>query len=659
MDGDISDLMMGVLSGNGRDEFGKSPGQRNVLLLDRTMQRQRDPASRLLQLPTELLADIVEMLANDQSTLASLALVNIECRQLARTRQFCEILFNYSPNSRCLLDHLLHEVAERRRASRSAPNSDTTTVRESTISACIRHVKVASSPSWVRVYHQELYQSIWGESPEPISHEEREVLERQADNVYTAYRDRLLIAIATAMPNIESLAWHDRYGVTPGFFSMLRITPIKRLKLSRVPIQTPFVLTGPPWPLRSLHLNICTPLARSVGNEAVDPYELADFVDSVLRLCASSLQHLHLGSSALPTFMSREVPSFPLLRTYRSSWGARIAPATLSSVLTASLVELELGQWNTGSNTEHMAVLEACEPCKRLESLVWSNIDGDNVGATVSFLTQHKLIKKLHIDHSAHKELEQQIVPLLARSGFDFLTSLSLAWEPVGNRVNQINQEIPPHVAKIPVESLAAIGTITSLQQLYLSAGQHAGWRCQWLIDHDALRTCLRPLQRLRKLALSRDSYQFKHYAEVESYYVHRRPWLSAQGRERERRVLDSEMRWFEAAAQRKAEAEEESRREPGDVAYAEHAANSMSMINVIGDDYDQLAPGMTRPTCRIILNTRRLLIRDFRRALGTLSPQLHPRGDREVCYRVTAPLFHVCRAMAGGHRTSWRWLFM
>lgn len=597
MDGDVSDLMMSPLSGNERDDFGKSPGQRGVLLLDRTMQRNRDSTSRLLQLPTELLADIVELLADDHAALANLALVNTECRQLARTRQFCSIRFDYGDNCRSLLEHLLKEVTERRHAGRSTSQIDSNVARKPPISTCVRRVTVASSPVWVAAYHNELYQSIFGESARSISREERKALQTQAKNGYTAYRDRLLVAIATALPNIESLAWHDRHEVNQGFFSMLRVTSLQHLKLSRVPVLTPLVLTGPLWPLRSLHLNVCTPFRRSVdsGDEDVDPYELADFVDSVLRLCAPSLDYLYLGSSGLPTFMSREVLSFPRLRTYRKSWNARIASVTLPAVLTASLTELELGECNTAQISKHMAVMEGCQPCERLETLVWSKVDGDNVDATTSFLTKHKQIQKLYIERSAHKELEQYVVPLLSSGAFNSLTSLSLSWEPVNNRVNQINQTIPPQVVKIPIESLAAIGTMTTLRQLCLEAGEFAGWRCQWLVDHDALRTCLRTLQQLRKLALSRDSYQFKDYSQVESYYVDRLPFLSAEGRERERPALDSSMCWFEAVERRKAEADEEARRGSDGTAHRKYGDPHRQVAKVGADDYDSLPQGMYR----------------------------------------------------------------
>jgi hypothetical protein len=68
-------------------------------------------------------------------------------------------------------------------------------------------------------------------------------------------------------------------------------------------------------------------------------------------------------------------------------------------------------------------------------------------------------------------------------------------------------------------ESLATIGAIVSLKQLRLTAGCNIGWRQQWLVDHEALRTHLRGLKNLRTLAICRDTYHMDLYPHVEEYY--------------------------------------------------------------------------------------------------------------------------------------------
>ncbi|RSL76042.1 hypothetical protein CEP51_010336 [Fusarium floridanum] len=57
--------------------------------------QERASRSRLLQMPSEILADIVHFLSDSKSALANLALVNSDCRQLARSSQFAEVTFDY------------------------------------------------------------------------------------------------------------------------------------------------------------------------------------------------------------------------------------------------------------------------------------------------------------------------------------------------------------------------------------------------------------------------------------------------------------------------------------------------------------------------------------------------------------------------------------
>ena len=70
---------------------------------------------RFLELPVEILADIVELVAADRSSLAGLAMVNWECRQLARSAQFAEVCFDYSPGSHALISKLLDQVEQKDR----------------------------------------------------------------------------------------------------------------------------------------------------------------------------------------------------------------------------------------------------------------------------------------------------------------------------------------------------------------------------------------------------------------------------------------------------------------------------------------------------------------------------------------------------------------
>lgn len=98
MDRDISWLMMGTLGAPGNDEFGAERDTKRPLLLDSVMEgKPCISGSRLLGIPAEILAIIVDFIADDKPTLAALALVNSDCRQLARSCQFVDICFDYRP----------------------------------------------------------------------------------------------------------------------------------------------------------------------------------------------------------------------------------------------------------------------------------------------------------------------------------------------------------------------------------------------------------------------------------------------------------------------------------------------------------------------------------------------------------------------------------
>ena len=94
MDQDVSNLMMSMLSDGGRDKFGIEGGQRTVLTLDRIMgSSPRSIGSRFLELPVEILADIVELLAEDASSLAKFGLSEYRLQTDGSLCAVCRDLF--------------------------------------------------------------------------------------------------------------------------------------------------------------------------------------------------------------------------------------------------------------------------------------------------------------------------------------------------------------------------------------------------------------------------------------------------------------------------------------------------------------------------------------------------------------------------------------
>ncbi|KAK7419127.1 hypothetical protein QQZ08_010997 [Neonectria magnoliae] len=264
MDRDVSSLMVETFSGTGRDDFGRGQDARRSLLLDTVMEgRQRASSSKLLQMPAEILADVVDFLADDKLALASLALVNSDCRQLARCCQFVEIHFDYSPRAQQLLLGLAQEALD--------------STQQLGIGICVRRITFASDPICVAGFHKELHRSIFTEAADSYSEEQREELRKAASDHYMQLRKFSVRAISSAMPNLEALVWKDRFSLDRDFFDKVSRSSAQHIKLDRLYIDYPWPMEPPltleTWPLRSLHLDISSayrPSADTTGSDTHD-----------------------------------------------------------------------------------------------------------------------------------------------------------------------------------------------------------------------------------------------------------------------------------------------------------------------------------------------------------------------------------------------------
>ncbi|KAL7783425.1 hypothetical protein V8C37DRAFT_413727 [Trichoderma ceciliae] len=465
MDRDITKLMIGTFSGNGRDDFGRDVGTRRSLLLDTVMQgRKCESHCRLLQMPAEILADIVDLLVYDKPALASLALASSDCCYLARSCQFAEIQFDYSSHAQQLLVHLAKEVLHK---------TDVAT-RRFPIGVCIRRVTFASHPECVIAYHQELYHSIFSERA-----------------------NLSVMAISHAMPNLEVLAWKDSFTIDDKFFGGVSRCSARHIKLTRVKIDKAWLMMPPltpaNWPLRSLDLDVQLAdfsdidLVESDANQDSTSTEELDhpispFFETLFRCCAPTLEslsweHMDLSRDRSRISLGRSPLSFPHLR-YLQFGSIFLRPLAFSSLLSSPLKHLELPT----SDLERLAeCLVTCDP------------------------HVHKLL--VHERDSSHgdkNQLDRLIIPILAEGGFDNLRCLSLAWG--GDGVSDMTR---PHEVHIPETALMTLGTIVSLERLSLRAGNNFGWRNQWLIDHNKLVT------------LVRDTYPISssNHIDVEKYY--------------------------------------------------------------------------------------------------------------------------------------------
>ncbi|KAH0499582.1 hypothetical protein TgHK011_006763 [Trichoderma gracile] len=526
---DVSSLMMPTLSGGERNEFGKEEGTRLPLLLPKVMEgRPIVSQSLLFSLPAEILGDIMDLLVDDKAALSALALVNSDCRQLARSCQFADVCFDYGPTSDALLSHLVEEGRHRRN-----PNIPGNTVHPPFIGSCIRRVTVRSRRDFAAHKHRDIYNSIWGDTAESITPLEREEMRKTATDYYFGTHYTSLVAVLRhSMPHVEAILWYDIMCLDDTFFKAVTELPIHHLKISKAYIGDPYCLKSlPPFAmsLKSLFLHVSACIDDVHEDDANnDPtawenLSITPFMKSILQRCSATLERLTLVQKTLQgsrsfSFGHEKVDFGRLQYLNLSYYHDHPDTGAWCSLLSAPLRHLALPSRPTESLIQS---LDACQPLRDLETLVVSCLDykaGKQAPPILDFISVHPHIRKLCIGNTDSQLMESYLVPLLSDGRWSNLTSLSLEWRGPGTA-----EETEPNVAEISAESLAAIGNIKSLQQLRLSAGQAFGWRHQWLIDHDLVRSGLRGLASLKRLALSRDTYtipkegfetRFEHYYE-------------------------------------------------------------------------------------------------------------------------------------------------
>lgn len=108
---EILELLMPMFSGH-KDDYGKDVVPPLPLSFDRVNQGQPPISTApLFQLPAEILGEVLQYIP--WSSLALVALVNRDFRQLARSRQFASVQLDYSDFSLDLVETLMAEERER------------------------------------------------------------------------------------------------------------------------------------------------------------------------------------------------------------------------------------------------------------------------------------------------------------------------------------------------------------------------------------------------------------------------------------------------------------------------------------------------------------------------------------------------------------------
>ncbi|KAL9066235.1 MAG: hypothetical protein Q9161_007692 [Pseudevernia consocians] len=487
----VLDLMMPMYSG-GKDDFGKELVPPLPLFFDRVSEG-RKPVSetKLLGIPLEVLALVVQKIPEE--SLASLALVNSDCRQLARSRQFASLHFDYSDNTLAIINKLQEEGIER-------SNHDGVTGKPA-LGPCIRRLTVATHPGWVTYRHDVELSETFNALP-------KKEKSKRLTTAYNAFFGSYLTSIQdllsnrTVLPHLELLDWEDMITLQPSFFDAIAHSTIQHFKIYRVNVAESFTINLPQfqpsrsWPLRSLYLEIIPP----VSNIDLD---LSCLCTSMLRVCAPSLQSLTWDTCSLNPMNTDGLgpsPRFPSLRHLRLGFLKLRDVCYLQELVHDELNSLDV---DTESSSASSEFFNRRGRIPALKIFVWSSFNLHE-SRSWAFLEANPQISKLSIPMAAPATLlEDRILPLLAQS-FSNLTSLKLIWDSLN----------------IPCRAMELISQITTLEQLHLSAGFQAGWRHDWLIDHQVMQRYLRNLPLLKKLAFSRDSYSNGIITNCERYYV-------------------------------------------------------------------------------------------------------------------------------------------
>ncbi|KAH7230279.1 hypothetical protein BKA59DRAFT_428773, partial [Fusarium tricinctum] len=516
-DHDVS-LLMRESSRASINRFYGEKNQRHSLLLDKVMQgRSRASSSRLIRLPAEILSPIVDLLSDDKPTLASLALVNSDCRQLARCCQFAEVHFDYSLRIHQLIAKLANEPSPQ--------------LSQPSIAACIRKITFASRPRYVKEIHRQLYESIYGDEKESVTRERRDVLRKEGNTHYTLLRAVAVQAISD-LPNLETLILRDGFSLDRECIQRITRCVAHHIVLDGTPIDESWSLrpplTPPTWPIRSLSLNIQLAFAKvrehhQGGNSVTHP--LTNFFSTLFQLCSPTLESLTWSymeftrNYSTPVSIGSIITLFPRLRHLQLAW-IKLDEIAISSFFASPLKSLDL----TGEIVASAGTL-CCESFRDLESLVIPDLprEASACKGIADFMTYRKGIHRLYINehdeafgNSAH--LDRYILPALDSPDWSNLRSLSLAWgmSTVGQLPNI------QYKAQVPAGALEIIGRILSLEQLSLCSGRRSGRQHQWAVDHDELCYHFSRLKGLKRLVLVRDTYltpgdeiNFEQYYEL------------------------------------------------------------------------------------------------------------------------------------------------
>ncbi|KAH8586611.1 hypothetical protein B0O99DRAFT_643995 [Bisporella sp. PMI_857] len=472
-------------------KYEKDPVLPLPLTFDRVMEhRPPTSTSALFNLPVEILGVVLEFV--ESSSLATLALVNSDCRQLARSRQFADVCLGYSKSSEALLCLLASETSERRL------NNGSTYMPS--LGACIRRLSVSIDEYTLRQRFDLPNSSFNGSVGLGLGLTLTEAEQPEWQRILKAIKENYLpqvqatICSIQALPHLEILNWEEDYNLSQGFYSAIACSSIQHLKLFHPIIDKSFEITSlqpKAWPLRTLHLELTCELWMKETTAAL--------CASILRLCAPSLETLvwiHRGHKDYQTFGDGPIPEFPCLRNLHVKMLQLEDNSIMGAFLNSRLVNLKIVH-------ETDILCQSLGGCGRIPSLEAFSM----ANPPLDFLKANTQLLMVDFANGGFSQeiIEAQILPIL--STFLNLTSLKVSW--------------PKSRSLLPETSLCLIGALHSLKYLCISCGRSKDWRRNWEVDHKAIRRHLSPLRYLQRLALCGDTYRASiNSSNFERYYI-------------------------------------------------------------------------------------------------------------------------------------------
>ncbi|KAI1178468.1 hypothetical protein F4777DRAFT_537754 [Nemania sp. FL0916] len=458
------------------------------LLLDRVLEGRQiaSPSSILFTIPPEILHLIIGHVASHKSDLASLALVNSTCRQLARSYQFSNLHLDYGSAALEILAMLQKEAVQRYRSS------DRMTVSPA-LGVCVRRLRVDANKFEPRL--MSLLPPDFEQEGEEIKRLRR-IEATMSESLNHLYWPTALLIIPT-IPNLQSLQL-SRCTLKDDLLDILIQLPIKNLELSgdfpRMPnlqarrdlrplgtLETLCIETN--WSLDDFTFN------KLVDNDSIrlDP---SAFYKTLLASCCSNLRRLEISHRRYD-FLGKvdwvqEPPlsfymKFPKLKTLNIGRMTVLDPRTLTCLVPEGLTSLNIPYNDTSQFLPDIGQICTLDTVL----LHCTKATGSTPTRFIETSTQIRLLALFW----AKDAFVRRVVQSAHRHGN--LNSLSVRWAE-----NDISEE-----------SLEKLSLLSSIEILHLSAGHPGGWTHNWFVDHNKVKRYLGRLPQLRRLIITRDNY--------------------------------------------------------------------------------------------------------------------------------------------------------